>query len=191
MGTWIELCILLLCENCTNLNYVELVHRVFQVYCILLLFCLFILVILESLILKLQLKTLIYLLKKIIAISSRTIFFKPLKNRMYFFFFFFLESHCLYPCWSASLASFCLLGGHCSRSAQGYAPPGGLLSVASQGHVSSPCFPLSLPAQTPAQTTSSWAAWGISIISPGGDRGPTFLVMLTVPSDICISNRLT
>ena len=31
-------CILLLCENCINLNYVELVHSAFQVYCILLLF---------------------------------------------------------------------------------------------------------------------------------------------------------
>ena len=49
--------ILLLCENCINLNYVELVHSAFQVYYILLLFCLFILLIFESLILKLQLKT--------------------------------------------------------------------------------------------------------------------------------------
>ena len=30
-----------LCENCINLNYVELVHSAFQVYYILLLFCLF------------------------------------------------------------------------------------------------------------------------------------------------------
>ena len=65
-----RICILLLCENCTNLNYVELVHNAFQVYHTLLLFCLFILLIFESLILKLQLKILICLLKKIIAIYS-------------------------------------------------------------------------------------------------------------------------
>ena len=29
------ICILLLCENCINLNYVELVHSAFQVYYIL------------------------------------------------------------------------------------------------------------------------------------------------------------
>ena len=46
-----ELCILLLCENCINLNYVELVHSAFQAYYILLVFCLFILLIFESLIL--------------------------------------------------------------------------------------------------------------------------------------------
>ena len=46
-----------------NLNDVELVHGAFQVYYILLLFCLFILLTFESLILKLQLKILIYLLK--------------------------------------------------------------------------------------------------------------------------------
>ena len=45
-----------------NLNYVELVHGAFQVSCFLLLFCIFILLILGSLILKLQLKILIYLL---------------------------------------------------------------------------------------------------------------------------------
>ena len=55
---------LLLCENCINLNYTELVNSAFQVhYVLLLFFCLFILLIFESLILKLQLKTLIYLLK--------------------------------------------------------------------------------------------------------------------------------
>ena len=56
--------ILLLCENCVNLNYVELVHNTFQDYYMLLLFCLFILLVFESLILKLQLKILVYLLKK-------------------------------------------------------------------------------------------------------------------------------
>ena len=48
-----------------HLNYVELVHRAIQAYYFLLIFCLFILLIPESLILKLQLKILIYLLKKI------------------------------------------------------------------------------------------------------------------------------
>ena len=38
-GNLNRICILLLCENCTNLNYVELVHSAFQVYCNLLLFC--------------------------------------------------------------------------------------------------------------------------------------------------------
>ena len=52
-----------------NLNYVELVHSIFRsfafrVYCNLVLFCIFILLIFESLILKPQLKILIYLLKK-------------------------------------------------------------------------------------------------------------------------------
>ena len=56
--------ILLLHENCVNLNYVELVHRASQVSYILLLLCIFILYIVESLILKLQLNILIYLLKK-------------------------------------------------------------------------------------------------------------------------------
>ena len=55
---------LLLCENCINLNYAELAHSGFQVYCILLLFCIFILLTLENLILKLQIKILIYLVKK-------------------------------------------------------------------------------------------------------------------------------
>ena len=52
-----------LCENCINLNSVELVHGAFQVYYIPLLFCIFILLIFESLILKFQLKILIYLFK--------------------------------------------------------------------------------------------------------------------------------
>ena len=60
--------ILLLCENCINLNYVELVHGDFQVCCIFLLFYIFILLIFEHLILKLQLKILIYLLRKLIVI---------------------------------------------------------------------------------------------------------------------------
>ena len=62
-GNLNRICIPLLCENYINLNYVELIHSAFQVYYILLLFCLFILLIFESLILKLQLKILIYLLK--------------------------------------------------------------------------------------------------------------------------------
>ena len=52
--------ILLLCENYINLNYVELVYSTFRVYYIFLLFYIFILLIFESLILKLQLKILIY-----------------------------------------------------------------------------------------------------------------------------------
>ena len=51
-------------KNCINLNYIELVHRAFQVYSILLLLCIFVVLIFESLILKLQLKILVYLLKK-------------------------------------------------------------------------------------------------------------------------------
>ena len=58
---WNRISFLLLCENCINFNYVELIHSAFQVYSILLLFCLFILLIFESLILKLQLKIFIYL----------------------------------------------------------------------------------------------------------------------------------
>ena len=61
------MCILLLGENCINLNYVESVHGAFQVYYIFLLFCMFILLIFESLMLKLQQKVLIHLLKKIIV----------------------------------------------------------------------------------------------------------------------------
>ena len=62
-GNLNRICILLLCENHINLNYVKLVHNAFQVNYILLLLCTFILLISESLILKLQLKILIYLLK--------------------------------------------------------------------------------------------------------------------------------
>ena len=61
-----RICILMLCENCINLNYVELIHSAFQVYYILLVFCLLILLIFESLILRLQLKILIYLFKIIL-----------------------------------------------------------------------------------------------------------------------------
>ena len=46
-GNWNRMCILLLCENYININYVELVHNVFQVYSILPLFCLLILLIFE------------------------------------------------------------------------------------------------------------------------------------------------
>ena len=59
-----RICVLLLSENCINLNYVELIHSAFQVYYIFILLCIFILLIFESLILKLQPKILIYLLKK-------------------------------------------------------------------------------------------------------------------------------
>ena len=72
-GNLNRICMLLFCENCINLNYVELVHGAFQVYYILLLFYIFILLIFESLILKLQLKILLYLLKKITVIYSGTI----------------------------------------------------------------------------------------------------------------------
>ena len=46
-GNLNRICILLFCENCINLNYVELVHSAFQVYWVLLLFRLFILLISE------------------------------------------------------------------------------------------------------------------------------------------------
>ena len=68
-----RICILLVCENYINFNYVEMVHSAFQVYYILLLSHLFRLLIIESLTLKLQLKIFIYLLKKIIVINSETI----------------------------------------------------------------------------------------------------------------------
>ena len=68
-----RICMLLLCEHSINLNCVELVHSAFQVYYIHLLFCLFTLLIFESLIVKLRLKVLIYLLKKRIVIYSGTI----------------------------------------------------------------------------------------------------------------------
>ena len=64
MRTWTY--ILLLCENCINVNYTEWLHSAFQVYYILLLLCMFVLLIFESLILKSQLKILIYLLKIIV-----------------------------------------------------------------------------------------------------------------------------
>ena len=70
-GNLNRICILLVCEGSISLNYVDLVDSAFQAYCILLLFCLFILLIFESVILKLQLKILIYL--KIIVIYSGTI----------------------------------------------------------------------------------------------------------------------
>ena len=63
--------VLLLCENCVNLNYVKLVHSAFQAKCILMLLCILILLIFNSLILKLQLKIFIYL--KIIVIYSGSI----------------------------------------------------------------------------------------------------------------------
>ena len=65
-GNLNRICIplLLLHENCINLNYVKLVHNAFQFYYILLFLFMFIILISESLILKLQLKILIYLLKK-------------------------------------------------------------------------------------------------------------------------------
>ena len=65
-GNLNRICILLLCENCIHLKYVELVHSAFQVYCVLLLLCLFILLIFESLILKCQLKILNLSTKKIV-----------------------------------------------------------------------------------------------------------------------------
>ena len=75
-GNLDRICTLMLCETCINLNYVELVHSAFQFFYILLHFCLFILLIFESLILKFQLKILIYLFrnnwKKIIVVYSGT-----------------------------------------------------------------------------------------------------------------------
>ena len=56
-------------ENCINLNYAEWAYSAFQVYYINIL-CIFILWIFESLILKLQPKILIYLLKKIIIMYA-------------------------------------------------------------------------------------------------------------------------
>ena len=66
-----KICILILCESCINLNYVELLHGAFHIYYILQLLCLFILSIFESFILKLQLKIFSYL--KIIVIYSAII----------------------------------------------------------------------------------------------------------------------
>ena len=56
-----KICIQLLFENCINLNDAEFVHSAFQVYYIPLHFPLVTLLILESLIVKFQLKILIYL----------------------------------------------------------------------------------------------------------------------------------
>ena len=56
-GNLNTICVLLLCEDYINLQYVELVHGAFQFLYILLLFCIFILLIFECLILKLQLKS--------------------------------------------------------------------------------------------------------------------------------------
>ena len=60
-GNLNRISILLLCENCINLNCVELVHSAFQFYFIVLQLCIFILLIFEALILKLQLKIFISL----------------------------------------------------------------------------------------------------------------------------------
>ena len=62
-GNLTRICILLLCENCINLTYVELVYSALQVYYIFVPVCMFILLIFDSLILKLQLKLISYLLK--------------------------------------------------------------------------------------------------------------------------------
>ena len=56
-----------------NLNYVEVFHSAFQVYYILLLLCLFIILIFEGLILKRQVKILIYLINKTIEMYSQTL----------------------------------------------------------------------------------------------------------------------
>ena len=72
-GNLNRICILLLCEDCINLHYAELVHGAFQFFYILLLFCIFILLIFESLILKLQLNILTYLFKKRAVIYSGAI----------------------------------------------------------------------------------------------------------------------
>ena len=70
-GNLSRICKLLFYENCINFNYVKLVHIAFQVYYILLLLCTFILLIFESLILKLQLKILIYVFKEPLDESER------------------------------------------------------------------------------------------------------------------------
>ena len=72
-GNLNRICILLLCENYINFNHVELVHSAFQVHFILIPLCIFILLIFESLILKHQLKILVYLLE-IIVMYSGTIY---------------------------------------------------------------------------------------------------------------------
>ena len=77
LGNLNRICIQQLCENCINLNYIELVHiilyePIISFYYIILHFCLSILLIFESFILKLQVKVLIYLLKSLIVIYSET-----------------------------------------------------------------------------------------------------------------------
>ena len=57
-GNLTRICILLLCENCINLTYVELVYSALQAYYIFLPVCMFILLSFDNLILKLQLKLL-------------------------------------------------------------------------------------------------------------------------------------
>ena len=89
-GNLNRICNLLMCENYVNPNYVELVHSAFQVYPILLLFYLFTVLIFEDLILKLQLKILIHLLKNNCNIQQKciqlcTVFSKPPVNVLSYF----------------------------------------------------------------------------------------------------------
>ena len=72
-GNLNRICILLLCETCINLNYIELVHSALQVYYIILLFCLFILLIFKNLILKLQLNIFIYFKKRKVKLTNQCI----------------------------------------------------------------------------------------------------------------------
>ena len=95
-----RLCILLLYENWKNLNYAELIHSAFQVYYILLLLCIFILLTFEILILKLQLKILIYLFKKYSGIICNLIlyflsllqmrYYTPIIKEIFLFLFIYL-----------------------------------------------------------------------------------------------------
>ena len=62
-------CILLLCENCINLNYIKLVHGAFQVYYILL-FCTFILFIFWELDIEITTKILLIYLKIIVLYNG-------------------------------------------------------------------------------------------------------------------------
>ena len=57
-GSLNRICILLLCECCINVNYVEMVHSAFQVYSILLLSYLSLLLIFDTFVLKLPTKNL-------------------------------------------------------------------------------------------------------------------------------------
>ena len=75
-GNLNRICILLLCENCINLNYIELVHSAFQIYYIVLLFCLFTVLIFKSLLLKLQLNIFIYLLLKKKSETHKTVYYR-------------------------------------------------------------------------------------------------------------------